>query len=100
MEKKTYEMRAGFGSAFENRDKKEDWHPEFRGQVMLPNGDVHYLDVKMKQTKAGKPWTSVKIGNKVSAGGPVYSGMSQHEKAKVNAYQPDPLAAMTDDIPF
>jgi len=94
----TYEMKAGQGSAFENKEKKEDWHPEFRGKVMLPNGDVHYLDVKMRETKAGRPWVGVKVGAKVSAGAPVYSG---HQQAKANGYQPQPgLANMSEDVPF
>jgi len=61
-----YEMKAGWGSAFGNDQKKEDWHADFRGKVMLPDdtgGQVRFLDVYRKKDKNGKEYFTVKIGN-------------------------------------
>lgn len=109
-----YEMKAGQGSAFPNENKKEDWHADFRGRIMLPDGRTYWMDVTNKKTKDGKPWVAVKIGNECQGQGqPVYSAahkpfaQSEHERAKVNAYQPtNPMAGpagapgFDDDIPF
>ena len=95
-----YEMKPGQGSAFANEDKKEDWHADFRGRVLLPDGKSHWIDITKKVTKDGKPWIAIKIGNQVAVPAPVYSGA--HDAAKVNGYQPVAagVAALDDDIPF
>jgi hypothetical protein len=96
-----YEMRPGQGSAFTNDKKVEDWHPDFKGKVLLPNGDMHWLDVTKKVTKDGKEWVSVKVGNKVQAGAPVYSGA--HDAAKADGFAPQRAAYAplnNDDPPF
>lgn len=97
-----YEHKPGNGSAFKNEDKKEDWHADFRGDVMLPDGALHWLDVTPKTTQAGEVFYRVKIGGvKVPK-----SGMTAHSTAKGNAYQPqvnapNPLVSNPDDdIPF
>lgn len=89
-----YEMKAGQGSAFKNRDRKEDWHADFRGKVMLPDGSVHYLDVWTKKTKDGDPWVSVKVGNQV------LPKQDEHNAAKSNGYQPVKTVDLKDDIPW
>ena len=94
-----YEMKAGQGSAFANEEKKEDWHADFRGKVLLPDGKTHYLDITKKKTKDGKTWLAVKVGNQVAAPAPVYS--AAHDTAKVNGYQPvASVADLDSDIPF
>ena len=97
-----YEHKPGQGSAFVNKEKKEDWHADFKGDVMLPDGALHWLEVTPKTTQAGEVFYKVKIGNvKVSK-----SGMSSHNTAKSNGYQPqdgstNPLISNPDDdIPF
>lgn len=98
-----YEMKPGQGSAFVNEKKVEDWHPDFKGKVLLPNGDMHWLDITKKATKDGKEWVSVKVGNKVQAPAPVYSGQSNHDAAKANGYSPQAAYAplnRDDDVPF
>jgi hypothetical protein len=94
-----YEMRAGQGSAFGNRDRKEDWHADFRGKVMLPDGKVHYLDVWVKKTKNGDDWVSVKVGNETVADQPKQDA---HSQAKSNGYQPQSVSIndMESDVPF
>lgn len=90
-----YEMRAGSGSAFKNDKKTEDWHPAYKGKVMLPDGSVHWLDVSPKKTKAGDTWLAVKIGNPVQQQGSV-PPLDAHNQAKGNAY----VTEADDDIPF
>lgn len=88
-----YEMKPGQGSAFKNKDKTEDWHAAYRGDVMLPNGDVHYLDITPKKTKAGETFISVKIGKQK-----ITKPVDAHNEAKGNGYQPQP--ADDSDLPF
>jgi len=94
-----YEMRAGSGSAFKNDKKTEDWHPAYKGKIMLPDGSVHWLDVSPKKTSAGATWLAIKIGNPVQqqAGGGMV--LDDHNKAKANGYMP-PAVELDDDIPF
>lgn len=87
-----YEMRPGQGSAFKNDKKTEDWHPAYKGKVMLPDGSLHWLDITPKKTKAGDTWISVKIGNQLQA-----RPMDSHNQAKGNGYQPQ---GDDSDIPF
>jgi hypothetical protein len=97
-----YEKRPGQGSAFANKDKKEDWHADFKGDVLLPDGTLHWLEVMPATTRAGEPYFKVKIGNvKVPR-----AGMTAHSEAKSNGYQPlgqamkFPDANPDADIPF
>jgi hypothetical protein len=89
-----YEMRPGQGSAFKNDKKTEDWHPAYKGKVMLPDGSLHWLDITPKKTKAGDTWISVKIGNQLQGAA---RPMDSHNQAKGNGYQPQPDDS---DIPF
>lgn len=97
-----YEMKPGQGSAFPNENKKEDWHADFRGRVMLPNGATHWLDITNRKTKEGKSYVTVKIGNECQGGQPVYSAAHKpfppqdaHNKAKANGFND-----LDGDIPF
>lgn len=64
-----YEHKPGSGSAFVNKDKTLDWHADFRGDIMLHDGSIHYLDVKPAVTQAGETYYRVKIGaQKVAKG--------------------------------
>lgn len=97
-----YEMKPGQGSAFPNEKKTEDWHADFRGKVMLPDGKTHWLDITNKKTKDGKAYVTVKIGNPTQQQGEVYSAAHQpfqaqdnHNKAKANGF-----VDLDEDIPF
>jgi hypothetical protein len=59
---KKYEKRPGDGSAFVNVDKTEDWHFPYTGEIMLPDGTTHYVNIKPGKTKAGQHWFQIKIG--------------------------------------
>jgi hypothetical protein len=90
-----WEHKPNFGSAFINKEKSEDWHAEFRGDIMLPDGNLHYLDVSPAVTKAGDTYYKVKIG-KVKQPAGAAPVQSAHNQAKANAYQPQ----NDSDIPF
>ena len=88
-----WEHKPSHGSVFPNEEKKEDWHGDFRGDVMLPDGTVHYLDVTNAVTKAGKPYFKIKIGKVKAIGAPP---LSTHNQAKGNGFQPQ----ADEEIPF
>jgi hypothetical protein len=97
-----YEMKPGQGSAFPNEKKTEDWHADFRGKVMLPDGKTHWLDITNKKTKDGKAYVTVKIGNQTQQQGEAYSAahkpfpdQDNHNKAKANGF-----VDLDEDIPF
>ena len=102
-----YELRPGQGSAFKNKNKTEDWHPAYKGEVMLPDGTLHWIDIKPGKTEAGEYWFGIKIGAPKQ---PKQTGQQQGmvlDSAKPFAApvaKPNPVAnavaAMDDDIPF
>ena len=85
-----YEMRAGQGSLFKNEKKTKDTQPGYKGKVMLPDGQIRYVDIWAKKTAAGETWLSLSIGDVVQVSG--------HSQDKVNGYQPQ--KENSDDIPF
>ena len=104
-----YELRPGQGSAFKNKNKTEDWHPAYKGEVMLPDGTLHWIDIKPGKTKAGEHWFAIKIGAPKQ---PKQNGQQQGmvlDQPKPFApaapiAKPTPaanaVASMDDDIPF
>jgi hypothetical protein len=94
-----YEMKPGQGSAFPNDKKTEDWHADFRGKVMLPDGKTHWLDITNRKAKDGKAYVTVKIGNPTQQQGESYSAAHKpfptQDKAKANGFKD-----LDEDIPF
>jgi hypothetical protein len=117
-----YELRPGQGSAFKNKNKTEDWHPAYKGEVMLPDGTLHWIDIKPGKTKAGEHWFAIKIGapkqpkqngqqqgmvlDSQPQGIPTYVpfAMPTAQPTGQPIAKPSPaanaVAAMDDDIPF
>lgn len=56
-----YEQKPGQGSAFRNADKREEWHADFKGKLMLLDGSTVWLDVTKKRKADGEVFVSVKI---------------------------------------
>ena len=78
-----YEMRPGSGSLFKNDKRTEEKHPNAKGKIMLPNGEVRWISAWTKTTSAGEKWQSLSIGDLVQGG------------------QPQPAVVQSDDdIPF
>lgn len=104
---KPFELRPGQGSAFKNKNKTEDWHPAYKGEVMLPDGTLHWIDIKPGKTKAGEYWFGIKIGAPKQ---PRQTGQQQGmvlysaKPFAAPAAKPSPaanaVADMDDDIPF
>ena len=88
-----YNHKPNYGSAFANKDKREDWHADFRGDIMLPDGKLYFLDVSRATTQAGDEYLKVKIGKEKAI---VSAPLNGHSQAKGNGYQPQPA----DDIPW
>jgi len=86
-----YEMKPGKGSLFKNDKKTADSHPNAKGKIMLPNGEVRWISAWTNETSAGEKWQALVIGELV-AGQPV----SQHSQAKGNGFQQQ----NDSDIPF
>jgi hypothetical protein len=61
-----YETKDGNGTAFKNKRKSEAKHPDFTGEVKVA-GKLHFLDVWVKQTKAGDNYFSIRIGSEKQA---------------------------------
>jgi len=57
-----YELRPGQGSAFKNKNKTEDWHPAYKGELLLPDGTLHWIDVQPGKTRAGEWYFKIKLG--------------------------------------
>lgn len=90
-----YEMKPSSGSLFKNDRKEKETHPDLKGKVMLPNGEVRWLSGWKKQTASGDGWLSLAIGDLVQQGGGGGQPMTQHSQAKANAFVAD-----DSDIPF
>jgi len=93
-----YEMRPGSGSLFKNDQKTTDRHPNLKGKVMLPNGEVRWVSAWTKTTSAGDKWISLAVGEIVQQPGQS-NQVSSHSQAKGNGYAPQ-AADLDDDLPF
>ena len=107
---KPYELKPGQGSAFKNKDKTEDWHADYKGELLLPDGTLHWIDIQPGKTRAGEWWFKIKLGKPKQ---PKQTGQQQAmvlDSVKPFAApaapiaQPTPaanaVADMDDDIPF
>lgn len=92
-----YQAKPGTGSVFKNDNKTEDWHADWRGKILMPDGTEHYLDVYDNVSKGGVAYKSVRIGNPVANKGsqaPVRHTQSAHQNLS------DELNELEDDLPF
>ena len=82
-------MRAGQGSLFKNDQKTTDKHPNLKGRVMLPNGEVRWVSGWTKTNVAGEKWISLSIGE-----------LCQQQSGGQAVAAPARVVAVDDDIPF
>jgi hypothetical protein len=89
----SYQHKPGWGSAFKNDKKVEDWHSDYRGKIMCHDNKLYYLDITKKVSKGGMEFISVKIGNEVA---------DQPNAPTHPSHQPAPKTVdeMADDLPF
>ena len=88
-----YEHKPNNGSAFLNKDKREDWQGDYKGDILLADGKLYWLDITKAVSQKGEEYFKVKIGKEKAIVSPPLSG---HNQAKGNGYQPQPA----DDIPW
>jgi len=58
-----FETRELTGSAFKNRNKKTDNHPDLTGEMKI-DGQLYWLSVWIKKDKNGNPWQSFGLKKK------------------------------------
>lgn len=56
------------GALFKNDDKKQDNHPDYRGNINV-SGQEFWLDAWLKTSKAGKKFMSLSVKPKQVPGG-------------------------------
>ena len=97
-----YEMRAGQGSLFKNDQKTTDKHPNLKGRVMLPNGEVRWVSGWTKTNVAGEKWISLSIGELCMVQGQAAPSGGYGQPAYLAPVQQAParVVALDDDIPF
>lgn len=89
-EKKQWETKNNSGSAFKNRRKQKDTHPDYTGEIRV-NNELFWLNVWVKETQAGDPWFSYSVSPK------------EERSANVDSFKPkaQPEPEVNDDtIPF
>jgi hypothetical protein len=94
-----FEMKPGQGSAFKNDKKELEWHADYKGKVMLPDGTTAWIDLTRKKTIAGEPWVQVKIRPMENRDAEPMA----HRAAAPAASPPRGAAShtgMDDDVPF
>jgi len=89
-----YEVKPGQGSVWPNDRKTEDWHADWRGKILLPDGSEHYIDV-WDNEKGGKTWRGIKIGSPVANAGARTSVPVSNKDASS-----DSINELEDDLPF
>jgi len=95
-----YQHKPGTGRVFKNSNKTEDWHGDYKGKIMLPDGTMHYVDMFNAAKKDGEQYLRIKIGKPIAQTGEAYSAAHKpfppqdaHNKAKSNGFDLD------DDLP-
>ncbi len=87
-----FEQKPGFGSIFNNKNKKEDKHPDRTGTICTPDGKHWDVSGWIKKDKGGAQYLSLAIKE------PFKKGESQPAKAEPEMKGgKDP---MNDAIPF
>lgn len=54
-----YETKAGQGSLFENTNKTEEKHPDYKGKLVAPDGQTLSVSGWKKTSKAGNEYLSL-----------------------------------------
>lgn len=95
------QYKPGQGRAFPVREKKEDWHEDWTGRVVLPDGTEHYFSVydRVGQT-SGNPYKEIRIGRAVQNGYTQSSASTQNHKSQSAATPAETLMDLNDDMPF
>ena len=93
-----YQAKPGTGSVFKNDRKEQDWHADWRGKILMPDGTEHYLDVYDNVSKSGVEYRTVRIGNPVANQN--MRASVQNTQSTNQAVSSDQLNELEDDLPF
>ncbi len=63
-EKKKWETKPNTGSAFVNKRKLKDTHPDFTGEILVTEPGLYWFSMWEKRTQSGEPWYSVGLNPK------------------------------------
>lgn len=63
-----YEHKPGSASMFKNDRKEKDTHPDYKGDGMLPDGTLVWVDAWVKKPDGKKPFMSISIKPKQQSG--------------------------------
>lgn len=96
-EQKKWETKPNTGSAFINKRKQKDTHPDYTGELLVVEPGLHWLDIWVKETKNGEPRFSVSIRPKEDRGATTSHNIAIKPVPVVAATAP---AADDDSIPF
>lgn len=96
-----YEPKPGQGSAFRNEDKREEWHADFKGKLMLFDGSSVWLDVTKKRKADGEVFVAVKIRPMQARADAQTDGERSYEPpTRREPGNMPPLKDDSSDIPF
>jgi hypothetical protein len=90
------ELNENEGKLFINNNKTEDWHGDYTGQILLPDGTRCYINLWENTARtSGNRWYKVKVGK------PVKQATNSAPQAPVqNTTQANNVVELEDDIPF
>lgn len=89
-EKKQWETRDLTGSAFVNKRKQKDSHPDFTGEALILTPGLYWMNIWEKRRGNGEPWYSVSFSPKEDRN--ATSSVQVNVKAE--------KTATDDEIPF
>lgn len=88
-----FETKPGSGALFQNKNKKQDNHPDYQGDVVLPDGTKYELAGWKKTSQRGDTFLSLKVSVPREVLEPA---QQQPRQAPPRSTQLD----LDDDIPF
>lgn len=95
-EVKKWETKPNTGSAFPNKRKQKDTHPDFVGDLLVAEPGLHWLNIWVKQMKNGEQYFSVSLNPKEDR-----SATASKPVTITTGVAPQPVAQVSDDeIPF
>jgi hypothetical protein len=88
-----FETKPSHGALFKNERKQQDSHPDYRGDVVTPDGVKYELAAWLKTSNSGKKFMSLKLSV------PREAVEGTREPPRQQARGQGPLG-LDDDIPF
>ena len=74
-----YERKDLQGAAFKNESKVEDWHADYRGDILV-DGHDYYVDITKKMSAKGQPYLQVKLKSKGQSATQAATGAAEAAK--------------------